>query len=144
MVYNAANSQQSNTYQYPTDQKIAENFWSTYVHRFPFGFEPFWIRTLTVPLHLDLIDGPFVLRNLISVQDSPVPSRKFQMAPRLKILMSSGSKKGIQIYFYSLKNPGKRTASRFPNRAPMERDTRLHGIFKSFLIYLLSFPRGPR
>jgi len=52
---------------------------------------------------------PFVPHNLISVQESPVPLPKFQMAPRFKILMFSGSKKGTQIYypFYS-KSPGKR------------------------------------
>jgi len=44
-------------------------------------------------MHLGLIDGPYVPHNLISAQDSPVPLLKFQMAPRLKILMSSGSKK---------------------------------------------------
>jgi len=40
-----------------------------------------------------------VPHNLISAQESPVPLPKFQMAPRLKILMSSGSKKGTQIYY---------------------------------------------
>ena len=46
--------------------------------------------------------------------------------------MPSGSKKGTQIYFYfSLNNPGKRTPSRFPNRAPVERDTHLQGILIS-------------
>jgi hypothetical protein len=50
-----------------------------------------------VPMHLGLIDGPFVPHNLISTQESPVPLLKFQMAPRLEILMASGSKKGIQI-----------------------------------------------
>jgi hypothetical protein len=44
-------------------------------------------------MHLGLIDGPFVPHNLISTQESPVPLPKFQMAPRLKILMASGSKK---------------------------------------------------
>jgi len=52
-----------------------------------------------VPMHLGLIDGPFVLHNLISTQESPVPLLKFQISPRLKILMASGSKKGTQIYF---------------------------------------------
>ena len=48
--------------------------------------------------------------------------QSFSWPTRLKILMSSGSKKGAQIYlFFSLKNPGKRTSSMFPNRAPMER-----------------------
>jgi hypothetical protein len=51
------------------------------------------------------------------------------MAPRLEILMISGSKKGTQLYvFFSLKNPSKRTPSRFPNGAPMETEARLQGI----------------
>ena len=58
-----------------------------------------WVRALTVPMHLGLIDGPFVPHNLISTQQSPVPLLKFQMVPRLKILMSSGSKKRTQICF---------------------------------------------
>jgi len=45
-----------------------------------------------MPMHLGLIDGTFVPHNLIA-QENPVPLPKFQMAPRLKILMSSGSKK---------------------------------------------------
>jgi hypothetical protein len=49
-------------------------------------------------MHLGLIDEPFVPHNLISAQESPVLLPKFQMAPRLKILMSSGSKKETQIY----------------------------------------------
>jgi len=44
-------------------------------------------------MHLGLIDRPFVSHNLISTQESPVPSPKFQMAPRLKIIMASSSKK---------------------------------------------------
>ena len=63
------------------------------------------------------------------------------MAPRFKIFMSSGSKKGTQIYhpFHS-KSPGKRIPSRFPTGAPMDRDTGLQGIFMSLLIYLSMFP----
>ena len=59
----------------------------------------YWVQALTVPMHLDHIDGPFVPHNLISAQKSPVHLPKFQMAPRLKILMSSGPKKGTQIYY---------------------------------------------
>jgi hypothetical protein len=55
-------------------------------------------------MHLGLIDRPFLPHNLISAQESPVPLPKFQMAPRLKILMSSGSQKGTQIYYIFLKN----------------------------------------
>jgi len=77
-----------------------------------------------------LVDGLFVPRNLIRAQESPVPLSKFQMAPRLKILMSSWSKKGTQKYYSFFSNsPGKRIPSRFPRGAPMERDTSLQGIF---------------
>ena len=112
-----------------------------YVHfRASFGnwlVDLHWIRALTVLMHLGLTDGPFVPHNVISVQESAVPLPKFQMVPRLKILMSSGSKKGTQIYYPFLsKSPGKRIPSMFPNGAPMERDTRLQGIFTSLLIYL--------
>jgi hypothetical protein len=96
-----------------------------------------WVRTLMVPMHLGLLDKPFVPHNLISAPDSPVPLPKLQMTPTLKILMSSGSKKGTQIYFPFLsKSPGKRFPYRFPNGAPIESDTRLQGIFTHLLIYL--------
>jgi len=44
-------------------------------------------------MHLGIIDRPFVPHNLISAQYSPVPLLKLQMTPRLKILITSGSKK---------------------------------------------------
>ena len=88
-------------------------------------------------MHLGLIDGPFLPHNLISAQQSPASLPKFQMAPRLKILMSSGSKKRTQIYCPFLsKGPGKRIPSRFPNGAPIKTDTHLQSIFTSLLIYL--------
>ena len=93
-------------------------------------------------MHLGLIDGPFVTHNLISAQESPVPLPKFQMAPRLKILMSCWSKKGTLIYYNFLsKRPG-RMPSSFPNGAPMERDTCLLGIFTSLLIYFFNISFG--
>jgi len=55
-----------------------------------------------VPMHLGLIDRPFVPHNLITAQEIPVPLPKFQMAPTLNILMSCGSKKGTQIYYHFL------------------------------------------
>ena len=96
-------------------------------------------------MHIGLINRLFVPYNLIPAQDSPVPLSKFQMAPRLKILMSSGSKKGNQIYYPFLsKRPNKQISSRFPNGAPMGRNTRLQGSFTSLLIYpFLSFPQSP-
>jgi len=57
-----------------------------------------------VPMHLGLIDGPFVPPNLISPKESPVLLLKIQVAPRLKILMASGSKIGTQIYLSFLSN----------------------------------------
>jgi hypothetical protein len=86
-----------------------------------------------VPIHLGLIDRPFVPHNPIPAQESPVPLLKFQMAPRLKIWMSSGSR--YTILFYP-KSPGKQIPSRFPSWAPMERDTCLQSIFAYILIYL--------
>jgi len=84
-----------------------------------------------------------VPHNQTSSQESPVPLPKFQMAPRLKILMSSGSNKGTQIYYRFLsKIPGKWTPSKFPNGAPMERDTHLQGIFTSLLIYFFNISFG--
>jgi len=70
-----------------------------------------------VPMHLSLIDGPFVPHNLISTQESPTPLPKFQMAPRLKILMSSGPKKGTQIYF-SLKKSWQANPLQVPQQDP--------------------------
>jgi hypothetical protein len=97
-------------------------------------------------MHVGFTDGPFVPHNLISAQENPVPLLKFQMAYMLKILMSSGSKRGNQMYYPFLsKSSGKRIPSRFRNGALMERDTCLQGIFMSLLMYLfLSFPQSPR
>ena len=59
------------------------------------------------------------------------------MAPRLKILISSRSKKGTQINFpFPSKSPIKWIPSRFLIRACMESDTCLQGIFTYLLIYL--------
>jgi len=44
-------------------------------------------------MHLGLNNVPFVPHNLIPVHMSHVPLIKFQMVPRLKLLMSSGSSK---------------------------------------------------
>jgi len=55
-------------------------------------------------MHLGLRDRLFVPHNLISTQESPVPLLKFQMTPKIKILMASRSKKGTQMYFSFLSN----------------------------------------
>jgi len=41
-----------------------------------------WVRALTVPMHLDLIDGPFVHHNLILVQESPAPFTEVSIGPQ--------------------------------------------------------------
>ena len=74
-----------------------------------------WVRDLMLSMHLGIMHRPFVPHNLISAQQSPVPLPKFQMTPRLKILMSSGSKKGTQIYCPFLsKVPARESPPGFP------------------------------
>jgi hypothetical protein len=66
------------------------------------------------------------------------------MAPRLKILMSSGSKIGTQIYYPFLSESlGMQIPSRFLNRDSVERDSHLQGIFTHLLIYI-SISKGLR
>jgi len=88
------------------------------------------VWALTVSMHLGLIDGPFVPHNLISGQKSPVPSPKFQMTPRLKILMSSGSKKGTQMYYPFL---SKVPASQSPLGSPVESPRRDMPVSRAYL-----------
>jgi hypothetical protein len=78
-----------------------------------------------VPINLGLTDGPYVPYNPISTEESPVPLLKFQMAPRLKMLISAGSKKGTQIYFPFLsKIPAGEPPPGSPT-GPLYRDTYL-------------------
>jgi len=84
-------------------------------------------------MHLGLIDRPFVPHNLISTQQSPVPLLKFQMAPRLKILMASRSKKGTQIYFSFL---SKVLANQLPPGSPTGLLWRGRPICRAFCISL--------
>ena len=81
-------------------------------------------------MHLGLIDRPFVPHNLASAQGSPVPLPKFQMAPRCKILMPSGSKRGTQIYYPFL---SKVPASKSPAGSPMGPLWRETPVSRSFL-----------
>jgi hypothetical protein len=64
--------------------------------------------------------------------------------PDLKILMSSGSKKGTQIHYpFHSKSPSKRIPSRFPTFAPMERYLLRGHFYVSLLICIfLSFPQS--
>jgi hypothetical protein len=83
-------------------------------------------------MHLGLIDGPFVPHNLISTQESPVPLLKFQMVPRLKILMASGSKKGTQIYFSFLS----KVPANEPPQVPQQGRSGEGGPFTGHFAYL--------
>jgi hypothetical protein len=56
-----------------------------------------WVRSLTAPMQLGLTDRPFVP---ISYQGSPAALLKLQMAPKLKLLISSGSKKKDPRYLH--------------------------------------------
>ena len=90
-----------------------------------------------VPMHLDLIGRPFVPHNLISTQESPVPLPKFQMAPTLKMLMPSGSKKGTQIYCpFSHKKSRQLNPLQVPQWVPNGESTSIQDIFTYLLICL--------
>jgi hypothetical protein len=89
-------------------------------------------------MHLGLTDGPYVPHNLISTQESPVPILKFQMAPRLKNLMSSGSKKGTQIHFSFLsKIPADEPPPGSPKAGPLWREIPVYRAFCISLEYLI-------
>jgi hypothetical protein len=78
---------------------------------------------------LGLIDGPFVPHNLISTQESPDPLLKFQVTLRLKNLNVLWFQERIpDVLFLFSQKSRKTNALQFPNRIPMERDIRLHGI----------------
>jgi len=87
-------------------------------------------------MHLALIDRPFVHHSLISAQDSPVPIPKFQMAPRLKTLMSSGSKEGTWIYYPFL---SKVPASEAPPGFPTGPLWRKMPTYRAFIMVLLIY-----
>jgi len=90
--------------------------------------------------HLGLIDRPFVPHNLISTQESTVPLLKFQMTLTLKILMSSESKKGNQIYFSFLsKIPADKSPSVSP-AGPLWREIPIYRAFCLSLEKLIKIP----
>ena len=57
------------------------------------GYISNWVRALAFPMLLDLKTGPLFTNNLVPGQGSPVLFIQFQMAPRFRLLISSGSKK---------------------------------------------------
>jgi len=87
-------------------------------------------------MHLGLTDGSFVPHNLISAQESPVPLLKFQMAPRLKIVMASWSKKGTRIYFSFL---SKVPANEPPPDSPTGPLWRGRPVYRAFCVSLKNF-----
>ena len=85
-------------------------------------------------MHLGLTDGPFVPHNLISTEYSAVPLLKIQMATQTSNINDFlVQERNPGIHFFSRKNHGKRTPSRFPNRAPIERE---RPVYRAFFIPL--------
>jgi hypothetical protein len=77
-----------------------------------------------------------VPHNLISAQENPVPFPKFQMAPRLKVLMSIGTEKEpIYNILFSQKSL-KANPFQVPQRGPYEERFPNQ---EPFLIYLPGF-----
>jgi len=75
--------------------------------------------------------------NLISAQESPVAFTKVPDGSQThNLIVLWVQERNPDILSFLSKSPSKRIPSRFPNGAPMERDTRLQGIFTSLLIYL--------
>ena len=90
-------------------------------------------------LQVGLLLSPITHR---STEGSCVPSSKFQMAPRLKILMTAGSKKGTQIYFsYLTKVPANEPPPGSPNTAPIKREAHLQGICISLRNLIFRIPQ---
>ena len=109
---------------------IKQHFPLFMLHTIDWLIDMHWVRVLVVPMHLCLVDGPFMCHNLISAQDSPVPLPKYLMAPRLKTWMSSGSKKGNQIHFpFLLKSP----SSESPPGSPVGPLWRAIPVIREFL-----------
>jgi hypothetical protein len=98
-------------------------------------------------MHLGFIDGPFVPHNIVLTEESPVSLLEFQMAPRLKISVFSGSKKGTQILFFCLKSPGIEPPPGSQAGPHIEREARLQGILhisqKPYLLGEGALPQGP-
>ena len=69
-------------------------------------------------MHLGLLDRPFLLHNLISSQNILVPLLKFQMVTRLIIIMASGSKTGIQIFFSFTQKSRQTNPLQVPQQGP--------------------------
>jgi hypothetical protein len=85
-------------------------------------------------MHLGL--WPFVPHNQISAQESPVPLPRFEMAPRFKILMFSGSKKWTQIYYpFHSKVPASESAPGSPF-GPLWREIPAYRTFLHLSLYI--------
>jgi hypothetical protein len=65
-----------------------------------------WVRVLTVPMPLGLIDGPFVPHNLLPAQWSPFPCQSSRWPPDLtfNVLWVQEKETQILIVFFSQKS----------------------------------------
>jgi hypothetical protein len=90
-----------------------------------------------VPMHLGLIDEPFVPHYLISTQKSPVPLLKVPYGPRLKILMASGSNKEPRYTFLISQKSWQTNPFQVPQQGPYEE----RPIYRAFCISLERVPQ---
>ena len=103
-----------------------------------------WVQALTVPMHLGLIDGPFVPHNPISAQESPVHLPKFQMAPQtynLNVLWVQET--NPDILSFSLKKSWQANPFQVPQWSPYGERYQLTGHFYISLDISL-YLKGPK
>ena len=113
-----------------------------------------WVRALTVLMHLDPIKGPFVPRNLISTQWSPVPCWSSRWPPDLNFNVLWVQDKSTQIsnLFFLPKVPGNEPPPESPTGLLL-RELPVCKAFFTSLKFLIKIPqnkkksllsRGPR
>jgi hypothetical protein len=83
-------------------------------------------------MHLGLKNGPFVPHKLISTQESPVQLLEFQMDPRQNLNGLRVQETNPDILSFLSKDPANEPPSRFPNRAPLEREA----VYRAFCVSL--------
>ena len=95
-----------------------------------------------IPMHLGLINGPFVPHNLISTQESPVPLLKFEIAPRLKIFNDLWvQERTPDIHFLISQKSQQMKPLQVPQTATMKREARLQGICISLKNFIFRVPQ---
>ena len=89
------------------------------------------------------LDKPLVPHTQMPSHGSPVPLLMFQIAPRLRLLTSSGSKEKGPKYYSLSKSPVKEPPDRFPKGVPMERVARFRSLLLRISRALLLLSKSP-